>query len=113
MTNRKRGVRRTTTARRRRVGFSLGVCLLALTLPAWSAPRNGGAAYALKVLAQSQSAIGPDQAAAVARKVTGGRVLAVSSGKRKGVVVYRVRVLMPDGRVRVVLIDAQSGRVIG
>lgn len=54
----------------------------------------------------AQASIGPDQAAAIARERTGGRVLGVQWGERGGAPVYLVRVLMPDGRVTVVPVHA-------
>lgn len=55
----------------------------------------------------AQSEISSDQAAAIARRATGGRVLKV---KRKGGV-YHVRVLLDGDRVRKVHVDARTGRV--
>lgn len=48
-----------------------------------------------------------DQAAARAQQATGGRVL----GVRGGDPVYRVKVLLPGGRVREVVVDPRSGDV--
>ena len=56
----------------------------------------------------AQSEISSDQAAAIARRATGGRVLKV---KRKGGV-YQVRVLLDGERVRNVSVDARTGRVL-
>lgn len=113
MTNPTRGACRRTFTCCKGALLGLTLCLLGFGAPARSTPLGGRAPQALVLLAQRQDAIGPDQAAAVARKVTGGRVLAVTPAKRHGAVVYKVRVLLPDGRVRVVIIDAKSGRVVG
>ena len=54
--------------------------------------------------------IGRDQAAAIARQQADGRVLSVDrveSGRR---VVWRVKVLTGRGEVRVVYVDAATGR---
>ena len=59
-------------------------------------------------LVVAQAAISPDQAAAMARKRTGGRVLGVDWGENGGQPVYMVRVLMPDGSIRVVAIPASG-----
>ena len=51
-----------------------------------------------------------DEAAAVAQHATGGRVLSVDraeSGRRP---VWRVKVVTPQGEVRVLLIDLATGR---
>lgn len=56
-------------------------------------------------------AIDRDQAAAQVQKQTGGRVLSVDSAERDGVKVFRVKVLTRSGEVRVVIVDAKTGRI--
>lgn len=51
-----------------------------------------------------------DDAAAVVQKSSGGRVLAVDKSEREGRLVWRVKVLTPQGEVKVVLIDVATGR---
>lgn len=51
-----------------------------------------------------------DQAAAAAQRSSGGRVLSVDRTERDGRPVWRVKVLTPQGEVKVILIDAGSGR---
>ena len=64
------------------------VTLVALTLgqPAWSASR--------------------DEAAAIAARQTGGRVLSVDLADSGRGPVWRVKVVTPKGEVRVVMVDA-------
>jgi hypothetical protein len=65
--------------------------LIALAAPAWAD-------------------ISRDEAAAAAQRVSDGRVLSVEkteSGQRPA---WRVKILTPRGEVRVILIDAVSGR---
>lgn len=50
-----------------------------------------------------------DDAAAMVQKASGGRVLAVEKAEREGRPVWRVKVLTPQGEVKVVLINAASG----
>lgn len=64
------------------------------------------AAAALPVLAD----VSRDQAAAQAQQQTGGRVLAVELVDAGGRQVWRVKVVTQRGDVRVVLVDAGSGR---
>jgi hypothetical protein len=52
-----------------------------------------------------------DDAAQVAQRASGGRVLSVEKVEQQGQVVWRVKVLTPAGEVRVILVDAASGRV--
>lgn len=65
--------------------------LIALTLPAWAD-------------------VSPDEAAATAQRTIGGRVLAVDKADRGGRAVWRVKVLTPQGEVKVILVDVASGR---
>ena len=53
----------------------------------------------------------PDRAANAARRATGGRVLGVQGSERDGRPGYRVRILRPDGRVRSLRYDSDSGTV--
>ncbi|MGB3620495.1 MAG: hypothetical protein WBA20_04045 [Ketobacter sp.] len=50
-------------------------------------------------------------AARLVESRTGGRVLAVSEEERGGSRVYRVKVLLPEGRIRTLFIDKQTGAV--
>jgi len=65
--------------------------LLAGTLPAWAD-------------------LSRDDAASIVQKASGGRVLAVERAEQKGAAVWRVKVLTPQGEVKVVIIDVASGR---
>ena len=71
----------------------ISVLLMALALPAWAD-------------------ISRDDAATVAQQLSGGRVLAVEKTEREGRPVWRVKVLTPQGEVKVILIDAASGRTL-
>lgn len=65
--------------------------LLALALPAWAE-------------------VSRDDAAATAQQAAGGRVLAVEKAERAGRAAWRVKVLTAQGEVKVMFIDAASGR---
>ena len=54
--------------------------------------------------------ISRDDAAQVAQRETGGRVLAVERADAGGRPMWRVKVLTPRGDVRVVLVDATTGQ---
>jgi uncharacterized membrane protein YkoI len=58
------------------------------------------------LLAQS-APLTQDEAAAKVREDTGGRVLDVQTGDQDGLTVYFVKVLLADGRVRVVTVRSQ------
>ena len=68
--------------------------LIALAAPAWAD-------------------IGRDEAAAAAQRVATGRVLSVDRSEADHRPVWRVKVLTSKGDVRVIVIDAASGRVVG
>ena len=68
--------------------------LIALATPAWAD-------------------IGRNEAAAAAQRVAAGRVLSVDKAEADRRPVWRVKVLTGQGEVRVILIDAASGRVVG
>jgi uncharacterized membrane protein YkoI len=57
-----------------------------------------------------EQGVSRDQAAAVAQRANGGRVLSVDRTEADGRGVWRVKVLTGSGDVRVVLIDATTGR---
>jgi uncharacterized membrane protein YkoI len=71
---------------------------------AWAAPRQ---TERLQVAQLQAASISSDQAAAIARSATGGRVLDVALANG----LYMVRVLLSDGRVRTVRIDALTGAI--
>ncbi len=54
-----------------------------------------------------------DEAADAAQRVASGRVLSVERAEADRRPVWRVKVLTAQGEVRVILIDAASGRVVG
>ena len=50
-----------------------------------------------------------DEAVARVRRDSGGRVLSAEARENRGRTTYRIKVLLRDGSVRVVNVDAQSG----
>ena len=67
--------------------------LMALAMPAWAD-------------------VSRDDAASVAQQTSGGRVLSVDMAEHAGRPVWRVKVLTPQGEVKVILIDVASGRTL-
>jgi uncharacterized membrane protein YkoI len=67
--------------------------LLAATAPAWAA-------------------ISRDEAATIAQRESGGRVLAVERTEVDGRAVWRIKVVTPGGEVRVILLDVATGRPV-
>lgn len=56
--------------------------------------------------------IGPERAAALVQARVEGKVLSVSSGTRNGKPVYRVKVLLMGGRVKVIPVSASDGQLL-
>ena len=61
---------------------------------------------------QSGQGFSPGRAADIVQASIVGKVLSVSSGTHKGIPVYRVKVLLADGRVKVIRISLESGQLL-
>lgn len=83
--------------------------LLMVVAPLHAKPLHNRDAAAPLLLAQVDGA----GAARIVERSTGGKVLSVDRQERKGRIVYRVKVLLPEGRVRTVMVDAETGRMGG
>lgn len=57
--------------------------------------------------------VNTSDAAALVAKKTGGKVLKVTEEERNGQWVFRVKVLMPEGRVKTLFVDKQTGSIGG
>jgi uncharacterized membrane protein YkoI len=97
------------------VRTSLVLMLLAsllLAMPA-NAAKPGSAGKGRPVAENAADAqpasISKDEAVAMVRARTGGKVLRAERGSEKGRAAYRIRVLTPDGRVREYRVDAMTG----
>ena len=87
------------------------VCAAGLVAPAGAADVAGMGGNLL--LAQSAgSGVSADEAAALVRSASGGRILGVRRVNRGGGPAYQVKVLLDGGRVRVYVVDAQSGQIL-
>ncbi|MGE5240528.1 MAG: PepSY domain-containing protein [Bacteroidota bacterium] len=91
--------------------MKLMTCLLAALLAgAATAPAQARRdARAPRGEAAQRAGISLDEAVARVRRDTGGRVLAAEARDDRGRTIYRIKVLLPNGAVRVVNVDAQSG----
>jgi uncharacterized membrane protein YkoI len=91
---------------------SLLVAGLLLAVPAGAAkPKSGGndRAASDNAPAARPDAISKDEAVAMVRARTGGKVLRAERVGEQGRAAYRIRVLTPDGRVREHRVDATTG----
>jgi uncharacterized membrane protein YkoI len=81
-------------------------------LAAAPAEARAGVADAPLRLAQAAPTVSADQAAEAVRALSGGRILDVRLQSRSRPPVYRVKVLLDGGRVRVYRVDATTGEVL-
>lgn len=97
----------------RRTAGRLGAALIAACMvgPVHAAP-PGAQRPSPAVLRLAAAGLTLQQAARRVSRITGGRVLSASPTQVDGRPAYRVKVLMPGGRVRVVLVDARSGAIL-
>ena len=72
----------------------------------------GISAVLLLLSAPAWADLSRDDAAAVAQRMSGGRVLSVEKGESGRRPVWRVKVVTAQGEVRVILIDAASGQAL-
>ncbi len=97
--------------------MAISVLILGLLLAL--SPALAGPAYARAKAPEdvsillAQAGISEGQAASIARSQYGGKVLSVSKSGSGGRVVYRVKLLLDSGRVIIVTVDGQTGRVSG
>jgi uncharacterized membrane protein YkoI len=81
---------------------------LVICLCCWVAVAGADAyAWPEKLLLAQAAGLSQDDAAAKVREETGGRVLDVQTGTQDGLAVYFVKVLLPDGRIRLVTVSSQ------
>ncbi|MEZ5563555.1 MAG: PepSY domain-containing protein [Gammaproteobacteria bacterium] len=100
-----------------RLRTNIALMLLAALLvaaPAGAAKqksKEGSRAPEKTAPAASPETISKDEAVAMVRSRTGGRVVRAEAGAHKGRAVYRIRVLTGDGRVREYRVDALTGEM--
>ncbi len=59
-----------------------------------------------------QTGISEDEAAVIASKTSGGQVISSETSGTAGVTVYSFKVLMSDGRVKNVKVNAKTGEIL-
>ena len=96
------------TALRRAAGAWLAVLAL-LAGPAVLRVAGPGVALAQESLVRP--GLSEDDAVALVRQQTDGKVIRVDRAGDGGSLVYRIRVVTPDGRLREYRVDAATGRV--
>jgi len=76
--------------------------MLLLLIALWVCPLQQGRAQG----------IDSSEAAAIVRSQSGGRVLSVRPAREGAARVYRVKVLLPRGKVRYYRVDQRTGRIL-
>jgi uncharacterized membrane protein YkoI len=64
----------------------------------------------LVLAAPAWASVSRDEAASIAQRANGGRVLSVEKAEADGRAVWRVKVVTAKGEVRVILVDVASGK---
>ena len=108
----KRARRPPSVPSNRRAGALVFAVLMAVMAAVAAADAHAGKASRRPLLAQSPPAVSADQAAATVRAASGGRILDVRLDSRSQPPIYRVKVLLEGGRVRVYRVDASNGRIL-
>jgi len=86
--------------------------LCVFTLALWAIAPAAGAEIGALLLVQTTTGTSADEAAALVRAASGGRILSVRPDNKTRPAVYHVKVLLDGGRVRVYLVDANSGQIL-
>jgi len=84
--------------------------LMAGSVTAQSASLHASQSEAEQIILAAQQQISLDQAIAQVRKQTGGRILSANTSSKGGRKTHNIKVLMPNGVVRVIRVNAGSGR---
>ena len=109
---RKRASRSPVTWSTSRAGALALAMLMGISAFAASVDADAGKMDRLMWLTQASPAVSADQAAAAVRAASGGRILDVRLDNRSQPPIYRVKVLLDRGRVRIYRVDASTGRVL-
>lgn len=86
--------------------FLASVALATVVTP--GASFAAGGVHTLSARHGGESGVSLNEAVRQAQGETGGRVLSADTVKQGGRTTHRIKVLTPSGRVRVVVIDAQT-----
>lgn len=91
-----------------------GMLMVLAVLPMLATPVHASPRQAVSLSGHlSLARLDAASAARIVQRRTGGKVLAVDQTDRGGRILYRVKVLLPEGRVRTVTVDAETGQMGG
>ena len=87
------------------------LAMLCLLAPAAHALETPLALSAWQLVETRTDAVSLSEAAELVQRRTAGRVLSAQTGSAQGREVHRIKILLPNGEVRVVWVDASTGRL--
>jgi len=97
-----------------KIGFRVERAVLALLIAAGSgmglcpqAEARAGLSHHHALVLAARGGVSLEQAAARVKRKTGGRILSAETISRKGRRVHRIKVLRPNGNVKIVFIKAE------
>jgi hypothetical protein len=94
----------------KRVSLVLGLgCLLMISFPSSAQPFPGPDGFGSQFIPnrpESRPGLSLDEAVRRVQRETGGRILSAESVQGAAAVAYRIKVLLPSGRVRVIVVDS-------
>jgi len=93
------------------VGMLAGLIALASTIPVEARRDDRRDDRSSRQETSRRDGISLDEAVPRVRRETGGRVLSAEAREKRGNMTYRIKVLLPNGAVRVYYVDAHSGRM--
>lgn len=92
----------------------LGLMLLALCWAGLTLSPQAQGTQPLRLAqseANSEARISASQAAAIVQKHYGGKVLNIQAKQKSGHMIYRIKILQDNGRIRTVGVDARTGKL--
>jgi len=87
------------------------MALTAAQAQASSVAAESSRGFWLLAASDKRASLSLNDATELVQKRTGGRVLAAQEVREQGRAMYRVKIITPQGEVRIVLVDAQTGSV--
>ena len=87
------------------------LALMAAQVQASSAATESSGSSWLVADSGKHASLSLNDATELVQKRTGGRVLAAQEVREQGRPMYRIKIITPQGEVRIVFVDAQTGSV--
>jgi uncharacterized membrane protein YkoI len=85
--------------------YSLRIFIMTMVMIMITLPLSAMPVYGMQLAANERVTL--EQAVARVKQQTGGRILTAETQSHDNQPVHRIKVLLPDGRIRVITIDAR------